>query len=228
MLFQTSLYPHSDSDISFNRARANDAWHNALDMTLKQLGKQEGVTKAFFYENHVGVDMKKVISSHLKLSEYELERAVKTFINNFLSSIDYVTINDNVIDVLEYVSETTERMAINTNTYEKVVDGIFRNLKSRNLDIKKYFKTIVTRDLVEQGKPNPNIIFYACDKLDVTPENMVFVEDSVSGVQAGMNAGCYVVAIINTTAEEKLRSAGADKIITNLLELKNIISELSD
>ena len=215
-------------DLDGTLIETNDAWHNALDITLKQLGKQEGVSKAFFYENHVGVDMKKVVSSHLKLSEYELERAVKTFINNFLSSIDYVTINDNVIDVLEYVSETTERMAIITNTYEKVVDGIFRNLKSRNLDIKKYFTKIITRDLVEQGKPNPDIIFYACDKLDVKPENMVFVEDSVSGVKAGKNAGCYVIAITNTTAEEKLRLAGADKIITDLIELKKIISELSD
>ena len=72
-------------DLDGTLIETNDAWHNSLDMTLKQLGKQEGVTKTFFYENHVGVDMKSVLSSHLNLSEYELERAVKTFINNFLS-----------------------------------------------------------------------------------------------------------------------------------------------
>lgn len=215
-------------DLDGTLIETNDAWHNELDMTLKQLGKHEGVTKTFFYENHVGVDMKIVLSSHLNLSEYEIERAVKIFINNFLSSIDFVKINDHIIEILEYVFETTERMVIITNTYENVVDGIFNNLKSRNLDIKKYFTTIVTRDLVEEGKPNPDIIFYACDKLIVKPENMVFVEDSVSGVKAGKNAGCYVIGITNTTSEEKLRLAGADKIITNLLELKKIISELSD
>jgi len=215
-------------DLDGTLIETNDAWHHGLDMTLKQLGKQEGVTKAFFYENHVGVDMKKVISSHLSLSESELEKAVQTFIDNFLLSIDLVKINDNVIEVLEYVSETTERTAIITNTYGNVVDGVFTNLRSRNVDFNKYFSTIVTRDLVEQGKPNPDIIFYACDKLDVKPENMVFVEDSVSGVIAGKNAGCYVIAITNNTAEEKLRSVGADKTIANLLELKHIISELSD
>ena len=212
-------------DLDGTLVETNDAWHNALDMTLKQLGKQEGVTKAFFYENHVGVDMKKVISSHLNLSEYELERAVKTFITNFLSSIDFVKINDNVLEVLEYVSETIRRSAIITNTYENVADGIFQNLRSRNLDIKKYFTTIVTRDLVEEGKPNPDIIFYACDKLGVKPENMVFVEDSVSGVKAGKSAGCYVIGIPNTTPVEKLRLAGVDNIITDLIELKKIISD---
>jgi len=212
-------------DLDGTLVETNDAWHNALDMTLKQLGKQEGVTKAFFYENHVGVDMKKVISSHLNLSEYELERAVKKFITNFLSSIDFVKINDNVLEVLEYVSETIGRRAIITNTYENVADGIFQNLKSRNLDIKKYFTTIVTRDLVEEGKPNPDIVFYACDKLGVKPENMIFVEDSVSGVKAGKSAGCYVIGIPSTTPVEKLRLAGVDSIITDLIELKKIISD---
>ena len=90
----------------------------------------------------------------------------------------------------------------------------------------KYFSYIVTRDVVSEGKPNPDIIFYACDKLGVTPSNMVFVEDSVSGVIAGKAAGCYVVALTSTTSAEKLRDAGADRVIFNLLELKQIISGL--
>ena len=215
-------------DLDGTLIETNDAWHNGLNTTLKQYGKPEGVTKEFFYENHVGVEQKKVISYHLNLSENELEKAVKTFSNIFISSIDFVKLQENVIESLEYISETTEKRAIITNAYQKVAYEILNNLKSRNLDIKKYFKTIVTRDLVDEGKPNPEMIFYACDKLVVKPENMIFVEDSISGVKAGKNAGCYVIAITNTTSEEKLRIAGADKIITNLLELKAIISELSD
>ena len=215
-------------DLDGTLIETNDAWHNGLNTTLNQYGKPEGVTKEFFYENHVGVEQKKVISYHLNLSENELERAVKTFSNIFISSIDFVKLQENVIEVLEYISETTEKRAIITNAYQKVAYEILNNLKSRNLDIKKYFKTIVTRDLDDEGKPNPEMIFYACDKLVVKPENMIFVEDSISGVKAGKNAGCYVIAITNTTSEEKLRIAGADKIITNLLELKAIISELSD
>jgi len=215
-------------DLDGTLIETNEAWLNGLNLTLKQYGKHEGVTKKFFYENHVGVEQKKVVSYHLNLSEQELERAVKTFNNIFLSSIDYVKLHDNVLEILKYVSATTEKRAIITNAYQKVADGILKNLKSRNLDIKEYFNTIVTRDSVEEGKPNPDMIFYACDKLGVKPENMIFVEDSLSGVKAGKHAGCYVIAITNTTSEEKFRLAGADKIITNLIELKDIISELSN
>ena len=215
-------------DLDGTLIETNEAWHNGLNLTLKQYGKHEGVTKKFFYENHVGVEQKKVVSYHLNLSEQELERAVKTFNNIFLSSIDYVKLHDNVIEILKYVSATTEKRAIITNAYQEVTDEILKNLKSRDLDIKDYFNIIVTRDSVEEGKPNPDMIFYACDKLGVKPENMVFVEDSLSGVKAGKNAGCYVIAITNNTSEEKLRLAGADKIIANLVELKDIMSVLSD
>ena len=215
-------------DLDGTLIETNEAWHNGLNLTLKQYGKHEGVTKKFFYENHVGVEQKKVVSYHLNLSEQELERAVKKFNKIFLSSIDYVKLHDNVIEILKYVSATTEKRAIITNAYQEVTDEILKNLKSRDLDIKDYFNIIVTRDSVEEGKPNPDMIFYACDKLGVKPENMVFVEDSLSGVKAGKNAGCYVIAITNNTSEEKLRLAGADKIIANLVELKDIMSVLSD
>ena len=112
-------------DLDGTLIETNDAWHQALDKTLKQLGKQEGVTKQYFYENHIGVDMKKVISSHIKLTEPELEQARLQFIDNFLSSIDYVQIVDNVVDVLDFVSSQTVKSAIITNTYRKVVDGVF-------------------------------------------------------------------------------------------------------
>ena len=214
-------------DLDGTLIETNDAWHQALDKTLKQLGKPEGVTRQYFYENHVGVDMKKVILSHISLTEPELEKARLQFIDNFLSSIDYVQIVDNVEDVLDFVSSQTEKSAIITNTYRKVVDGVIENLRSRNLDLTKYFSCVVTRDVVSEGKPNPDIVLYACDKLGIKPSNMVFVEDSVSGVIAGKAAGCYVVALTSTTAGETLRTAGADMVISNLVELKQIISELN-
>ena len=80
--------------------------------------------------------------------------------------------------------------------------------------------------MVSEGKPNPDIIYYACKELGVIPTNMVFVEDSVSGVIAGKIAGCYVVALSSTTSKVRLSNAGADRVISNLLELKQIISDL--
>jgi HAD superfamily hydrolase (TIGR01509 family) len=136
-----------------------------------------------------------------------------------------VHIIDNVLEVLDFVQSQTRKSAIITNTYRKVVDGVVDNLKSRGLDLTKYFSCIVTRDVVDEGKPSPDLIFYACKKLGVEPFGMVFVEDSVSGVIAGKSAGCYVVALTSTTSGARAQ-AGADKVISNLLELKSLIPEL--
>lgn len=214
-------------DLDGTLIETNDAWLNGLNRTLKLYGKDEGVTMEAFIENHVGVEQTKVLSYYLDLSEREMEKAVKAFNDIFISSIDYVKLQDNVIETLEYISAKTEKRAIITNSYRKVTDSILNNLEARDLDIKKYFHTIVTRDSVKEGKPNPEIIYNTCNILGVKPENMIFVEDSTSGVKAGKNAGCYVIGFTSNTSEEKLRNAGADAIITDLIDLKERTYELS-
>ena len=207
---------------------SNDAWNDGLNKTLKLYGRDEDVTKEYFLENHVGVEQKQVITHHLDLSEEELERAVDRFNEIYISSIDHVKLQDNALDLLEYVSGRNWKKAIITNAYMDVTDAILDNLASRNMDIKRYFDTIVTRDTVKEGKPNPEIIYIACKRLGVRPENMIFIEDSTSGIIAGKNAGCHVIAVTSTTPREKLQTAGADKTVPNLTALKKVIAEITD
>ena len=51
---------------------------------------------------------------------------------------------------------------------------------------------IYSADLVEHGKPAPDIFLYAAEKLETSPENCLVVEDSVNGVMAGVAAGMTV------------------------------------
>ena len=52
-------------DLDGTLIETNDAWHSGLNKTLKLYGKDEGVTKEFFYENHVGVEQMQVLSHPL-------------------------------------------------------------------------------------------------------------------------------------------------------------------
>ena len=63
------------------------------------------------------------------------------------------------------------------------------------LDFADKFDVVATRDDVEHGKPNPEIYNLVLDKLDSKPENTIVLEDSPSGVQAGLNAGVHVIAV---------------------------------
>jgi HAD superfamily hydrolase (TIGR01509 family) len=53
---------------------------------------------------------------------------------------------------------------------------------------------IYSVDEVERGKPAPDIFLYAADQMGVPPGRCAVIEDSVSGVTAGLAAGMAVFA----------------------------------
>lgn len=75
------------------------------------------------------------------------------------------------------------------------------------IDVKKYFNIIVDDTEVKKGKPDPEIYLTTAKKLNIDPSNCVVFEDSLSGVQAALNAKMKVVAITTTHTKEELSNA---------------------
>ena len=80
---------------------------------------------------------------------------------------------------------------------------------------------IFSVSLVEKGKPNPDIFLYAAAKMDVPPTRCLVIEDSVAGVTAAKSAGMTCVGFTGgshclTGHDERLHSAGADKVVDRL------------
>lgn len=78
---------------------------------------------------------------------------------------------------------------------------------------------MVFGDEVENGKPAPDIFLKACEKIGVSPDEAIVIEDSVLGATAANRAGirCIVVedTIVFTEEENKL----AYKKYESLLEV---------
>jgi beta-phosphoglucomutase family hydrolase len=70
------------------------------------------------------------------------------------------------------------------------------------------------------GKPSPATFLHAAERLGVTKEQAVVLEDAVSGVRAG-RAGEFglVVGVDRGAGAEALREAGADVVVQDLAEL---------
>ncbi len=69
---------------------------------------------------------------------------------------------------------------------------------------------IFSVDDVEHGKPDPDIFLYAARQMDTEPGRCAVVEDSVSGVTAGLAAGMRVFAFAGgVTPASKLALDGA-------------------
>ncbi len=87
------------------------------------------------------------------------------------------------------------------------------------LHIRSYFDTIVTSDLVPEGKPSPAVYLYVAEKLGVTPENCLVFEDTFSGVESGLAAGMKVAAITTMHPAEVWQQKTVHRIYHDFTEV---------
>jgi beta-phosphoglucomutase len=65
----------------------------------------------------------------------------------------------------------------------------------KSLELFEYFDAIVDGNDVTHAKPDPEVFLLAAEKLHVSPDNCVVVEDSLAGIQAANVAGMTSVGI---------------------------------
>ena len=90
---------------------------------------------------------------------------------------------------------------------------------------------IFSAEQVERPKPFPDIYAFAMKRLNLHPEEVMVVEDSVTGVQAAKQAGLFVIGFLGATHifnghGEKLKQSGADVIAGEANELRQIFTAL--
>ena len=100
--------------------------------------------------------------------------------------------------------------------------------------IRKYFPEnhVFTVDMVEHGKPEPDLFLLAAEKMGEKPEDCVVIEDSIAGLTAALKAGCLPIAFLagdlsgNNKHMEKVKSLGVQYITHNMQEVKKIMETL--
>ncbi|MFD9737666.1 HAD family hydrolase [Umezawaea sp. NPDC059074] len=72
-------------------------------------------------------------------------------------------------------------------------NSIRQTMKHLRLD--PYFDTLVSREDVERGKPAPDIFELAAERLGVTPQRCLVIEDSDAGIEAAHRVGASVLDV---------------------------------
>ncbi len=85
--------------------------------------------------------------------------------------------------------------------------------------------TVFTKIQVKKAKPYPDLFLFAASQMGVEPERCLVIEDSSSGVQAGVAAGMTTWGFTGSShdparAQETLKSAGANAIFTRLIHIQ--------
>lgn len=85
--------------------------------------------------------------------------------------------------------------------------------------------------MVTRGKPHPDVFLYAAAQLGAPPSRTIVIEDSASGVTAGVAAGMTVIGLlaashIKPDSGDRLRRAGAHHVVDTFDEAREIVSEM--
>lgn len=107
--------------------------------------------------------------------------------------------------------------------------GLASSASKNTIDI--FLDASGTRDLfqcvlggqdVDKSKPSPQIFLKVMQKLNVDPESVAIIEDSIAGVIAGKRAGATVIGIQGTVDDRLLLGNGAEVVVAGIRDLLNL------
>jgi HAD superfamily hydrolase (TIGR01509 family) len=85
-------------------------------------------------------------------------------------------------------------------------------------------RRLYTAQMVERGKPAPDLFLYAAERMQADPRRTLVIEDSISGVKAGKAAGMTVWGFVGGSHYQSrdgkaiLREAGADRVFERMAD----------
>ena len=136
-----------------------------------------------------------------------------------LEGVKSATAFPGVDSVLGLLKSRGFRLAVLTNSGRAAA-----SLSLTKWGLQGFFELVLTRDEIEAMKPRPDGLVKAAKMLGVRPGQAYYIGDSLYDVIAAKEAGVKSVAVAtgNYTAE-RLRSEGADHVISALTELPKVL-----
>lgn len=129
-----------------------------------------------------------------------------------------IELKDGAKETLDWLKRNGYQVALATATPK---DRAAEQL--RKVGIACYFDAVVSAAQVEKGKPAPDVYLYACEELDVRPEECMAVEDSPNGVLSAVSAGLKTVMVPDQTQPEKALKEKLYACIPSLAELPGLL-----
>lgn len=127
-------------------------------------------------------------------------------------------------ELFRYLQSHGIKVVLDTGYYRSTADILIRKMAWADEGLIDYS---VTSDEVEQGRPQPNMIFKMMEHFQLeNASHIVKVGDTRSDIEEGHNAGCAKVVGISSDQydKEELLAMGATHAIDELTELKTILS----
>jgi pyrophosphatase PpaX len=154
------------------------------------------------------------------LSPAHVDELVRVYREHNRPLHDELEAFEGVEELVETLSEQGRKLGIVTAKGRRTVDLAFAVLS-----LERYFDAVVTADMTDRHKPDPDPVLKALELLESEPAQAAFVGDSPYDIAAGKAAGVFTVAVSwgKIHPEERLVEAGADVLVHTPQELLDVL-----
>ncbi|MBC8034975.1 MAG: HAD family phosphatase [Chitinophagaceae bacterium] len=173
----------------------SEAWFNILNNDLGANLSRERVNEEMYGKN---AELLERVFGSGKFSLQEMDslsmRKEKRYQEAFLPELKLI---DGLDAFLKKARDNDIQMAIGSAAIPFNIDFVLDGLQIRH-----YFKAVVSADDVSISKPHPETFLKCAALLGVKPEDCIVFEDAPKGVEAAQNAGMKAVALTTMHGSE--------------------------
>ena len=134
-----------------------------------------------------------------------------------------VPIKDGLFELLTYLKDNGYKIAVATSTSKKVALHHFDLAK-----VTPFLDEMVCGDMIERGKPSPDIYLKASELLGLMPNECIALEDSPNGLRAANSAGLKTIMVPDLIQPDEELSKLFHKKVNNLFEVIDILIKEKD
>jgi len=175
------------------------------------------------YRYFIGEGIKNLVRKALSEAQRN-EKAVAKFLEEMVEEyskhcLDQTLPYEGIEQMLDALTDRKLKLAILSNK----VDKLTQLIASKLLAQWEFVEIMGSREDIPR-KPDPTAALLISKKLEVSPEKIIFVGDTGIDMETAKEAGMYAVGVSWGYRDvEKLIDNGSDQIITNPMDLINIL-----
>lgn len=189
---QIDLYPAIIFDMDGTIMNSEIWHHQAWNQAIVEFG-MPALTTAELYSlgglpSHVITQRISERNPDVKFDQVALtQRKRDLYVDVFIKEVEPFP---EICNVLKELSASGKRIAIATSSHHKESTWLLTRQ-----GVLPYVHALITGDLVQRGKPNPDIYLLAAEKLQAPVEQCLVFEDTVVGMEGIKNAHMAAVKV---------------------------------
>jgi sugar-phosphatase len=126
-----------------------------------------------------------------------------------------------VIEVINFCNNKNIKIGLATSSSNQLMEAVLEKLKLKNT-----FKSSISAENLEYGKPHPEVFLICASQLQISPLECIVIEDSINGVIAAKAAYMRVIALPEQENINNHKFSIADYKLNNMQEVLKLFKTI--